>query len=231
MSYNFGQFRKSQFSSYLTPLTYTLHDLETSSPSSKSVVFLDKTIDLRGTDNIIGWQSNSSYYLKIKIYKQEQKQIIDIKLRNNIIMVDKERIIKNIVIPAGEQGDFSIFEIIITPTEDHYYNQLDFILNRELIDYNILNEDGTYGRRLNIVIERLDKIYNIINFLSPSINGSKILKQIGIQGPPGLLMSIDGEEIRIGRSGLYEINHGINISFIGFVVEADEKYFILDYQY
>ena len=41
----------------------------------------------------------------------------------------------------------------------------------------------------------------------------------------------NGEPIRIGRSGLYEINNGINTTFIGFIVEADEKYFILDYQY
>ena len=72
---------------------------------------------------------------------------------------------------------------------------------------------------------------NVIDFLSPSISGNRILKQIGIQGPPGLLMSINGEEIRIGRSGLYEITYGINTTFIGFIVEADEKYFILDYQY
>ena len=44
-------------------------------------------------------------------------------------------------------------------------------------------------------------------------------------------MSINGEAIRIGRSGLYEINNGINTTFIGFIIEANEKYFILDYQY
>ena len=45
-------------------------------------------------------------------------------------------------------------------------------------------------------------------------------------------MCIDGEQIRIGRSGLYEINNGVVISFLGFIVaEDDNKYFILDYQY
>ena len=45
-------------------------------------------------------------------------------------------------------------------------------------------------------------------------------------------MSIDGEAVRVGRSGIYEINNGISVSFIGFIVEPDDnKYFILDYQY
>ena len=45
-------------------------------------------------------------------------------------------------------------------------------------------------------------------------------------------MCINGEEIKVGRSGLYEILNGYKISFIGFIVEPDDnKYFILDYQY
>ena len=67
----------------------------------------------------------------------------------------------------------------------------------------------------------------ILNRQNISIENKGTLKQIGVQGPPGLLMSINGEPIRIGRSGLYEINNGINTTFIGFIVEANEKYYIL----
>ena len=45
-------------------------------------------------------------------------------------------------------------------------------------------------------------------------------------------MCINGESIYIGRTGIYEINYGISISSIGFVVEPDDnKNFIMDYQY
>ena len=45
-------------------------------------------------------------------------------------------------------------------------------------------------------------------------------------------MSIEGELIRVGRSGIYEINNGVSIKYIGFIVEPnDNKYFVLDYQY
>ena len=83
---------------------------------------------------------------------------------------------------------------------------------------------------MDIEIEKLQEINNLITALNVSSTGK--LKQIGVQSAPGFLMSIDGEAVRVGRSGIYEINNGISVSFIGFIVEPDDnKYFILDYQY
>lgn len=234
MSYKFGQFRKSQLSSYLTPLTYTLNDLIVQSSISQGVTFVDKGIDLSGNNILQALTSSNkqrSYYTRFKIYKQETKQIITVRLVNTTKTKDNVQTIETIEVEAGDITDYSTFEFILSPNDNHTYNQIYFELNRELIDYNTQNQDGTYGRKMHIVVERLDEIYNVINFLQTSIDNKGVLKQIGVQGPPGLLMSINGEAIRIGRSGLYEINNGINTTFIGFIVEADEKYFILDYQY
>jgi hypothetical protein len=64
------------------------------------------------------------------------------------------------------------------------------------------------------------------------------LTKIGIQGPPGMLMCINGEPIRIGPSGIYEIKNGYKINFLSFI--RKESYengaqqldsFIVDYQY
>ena len=234
MSYKFGQFRKSQLNSYLTPLEYTLSNIQVQSSLSEGITFVDKGIDLEG-ENILQALDNAknqrSYYIRFKIYKQETKQNITVRLINTEKTKDNVQTIKAIEIDSGNEDDYSTFEIVISPNDNHNYNQIYFELNRELIDYNTLNQDGTYGRKINIAVDRLDEIYNVIKFLNVSIEGKKVLKQIGVQGPPGLLMSINGEEIRIGRSGLYEINNGIKTTFIGFVIENDEKYFILDYQY
>ena len=234
MSYKFGQFRRSQLSSYLTPLEYTLNNLRVQSSLSKGVVFIDKGIDLDG-NNILRAINDSgkqnSYYIRFKIFKQDTKQLITVRLINTEKTSDNVQTIETIEIEAGDINDYSTFELILSPNDNHTYNQIYFELNRELIDYNTLNQDGTYGRIITIAIDRIDKIYNVIDFLQTSIENKGILKQIGVQGPPGLLMSINGEAIRVGRSGLYEINNGINTTFIGFIIEADEKYFILDYQY
>ena len=234
MSYKFGQFRRSQLSSYLTPLEYTLNNLRVQSSLSKGVVFIDKGIDLDGNNILQAINDNgkqNSYYIRFKIFKQDTKQLITVRLINTEKTSDNVQTIETIEIEAGDINDYSTFELILSPNDNHTYNQIYFELNRELIDYNTLNQDGTYGRIIAIAIDRIDKIYNVIDFLQTSIENKGILKQIGVQGPPGLLMSINGEAIRIGRSGLYEINNGINTTFIGFIIEADEKYFILDYQY
>lgn len=230
--YKFGQFRKSQLSSYLIPLEYTLNDLAVQSSLSRGVTFIDKGIDL---DNALQALDSSgkqkSYYIRFKIYKQTTKQFITVRLVNTEKTSDNVQTIENLEIDAGNADDYSIFELVLSPNDNHTYNQIYFELNRELIDYNTLNTDGTYGRKIILTIDNLSEIYNVINFLQTSIENKGVLKQIGVQGPPGLLMSINGEAIRIGRSGLYEINNGINTSFIGFIIEDDEKYFILDYQY
>ena len=234
MSYKFGQFRKSQLPSYLTPLEYNLNDLRVESNLSKGIYFIDKSIDLEGENILQALTSDGkqrSYYIRFKIFKLDTEQKITIKLVNTEKEEDNIQIVENITISSGDEMDYDTFELVISPSDNHTYNQIYFELNRELIDYNILKPDGTYGREMNISIDRLDEIYNVINYLSSSIDNKNLLKQIGVQGPPGLLMSINGEAIRIGRSGIYEINNGINTTFIGFIVENNEKYFILDYQY
>lgn len=234
MSYKFGQLRRNQIDSYMTSLTYAFENVETKSELSQGVVFIDKMISLSG-DNVLRPTDNTgkvikSYYLQIRVYKQEVEQLLTIKLVNNLKTKDKEQILTTVTIEPGVENDYSIFELVIPPNQS--YNQIQFILNRILIDYNTENDDGSYGRKINMEVMKLKEIYNVINFLNPAIENKGRLKQIGVQSAPGLLMSIDGEAVHVGRSGIYEINNGISIGYIGFIVEpGDNKYFLLDYQY
>lgn len=58
--------------------------------------------------------------------------------------------------------------------------------------------------------------------------GVNKVKKIGVQGAPGTLMNINGEPIRIGRFGIYELVRNIDIYF--FQITSDQ-FWILDYQY
>lgn len=233
MSFQFGQFRRNQLSSFLTPLSYELTTATSQSAISSAITFLDNILVLSGNNIIKPTESDGvrtkNYYIKFKVYKKANPQTIKIKLVNTNKTSDNIQVLKNIVVEGGRESDYSLYEIVISP--NNTYNRILFELQRELEDYNIINQDGTYGRICNIHIDRLDEIYNVMNYLSPSINKTSLL-QIGVQSAPGLLMCINGEEIKVGRSGLYEILNGYKISFIGFIVEPDDnKYFILDYQY
>ena len=233
MSFQFGQFRRNQLSSFLTPLSYELTTITFQSTISSAITFVDNILVLSGNNIIKPTESDGvrtkNYYIRFKVYKKANPQTIKIKLVNTNKTSDNIQVLKSIVVEGGRESDYSSYEIVISP--NNTYNRILFELQRELEDYNIINADGTYGRICNIYIDRLDEVYNVINYLNPLINKSSLL-QIGVQSAPGLLMCINGEEIKVGRSGLYEILNGYKISFIGFIVEPDDnKYFILDYQY
>lgn len=233
--YNFGQFRRTQLDSYMTALDYNFTDLETQSPLSQDIVFLDKIISL-SEQNILQATDNTgtvvkSYYMRFKIYKKEDsEQLVTIKLVNTNKTEDNQQTIKTVKVESGLENDYSTFDIVIAPNAT--YNSIQFILNRIIDDYNTVDNDNIYGRKMNINIDSLKEIYNVIETLNPSIDNLGRLKQIGVQSAPGLMMSIEGELIRVGRSGIYEINNGVSIKYIGFIVEPDDgKYFVLDYQY
>ena len=233
--YNFGQFRRTQLDSYMTALTYNFTDLRTQSPLFKGVVFMDKVISLSDKNILQSVDSTGtvikSYYMRFKVYKKENsEQLITIKLVNTNKTKDNEQVLKTVTIEAGLENDYSTFDLVIPPNST--YNNIQFILNRVAEDYNLVDKDNIYGRRMDIEIDSLKEIYNVIEFLNSSIDNKGRLKQIGVQSAPGLMMSIEGELIRVGRSGIYEINNGISINYIGFIVEpGDNKYFVLDYQY
>lgn len=231
MSFQFGQFRRSQLDSFLTPLKYKLEQAKIKSTISTAVTFVDNVISL--TDALKPTEQDGirakNYYIRFRIYKKANPQTIIIKLINTNKQTDNIQNLRTIIVDAGRETEYNTYEIVIPPNNN--YNQIKFELQRELEDYNKKNSDGTYGRICKVEVIRLDEIYNVIDYLTTIINKSALL-QIGVQSAPGLLMCINGEEIRVGRSGLYEILNGYKVTFIGFIVEPnDNKHFMLDYQY
>ena len=232
MSYSIGQFRRTQLTSYSTNLSFEMSTQENeSSITSSDIVFYDACIQLEGS-NILN--SQNSYYLKFKInMRGDSAQTFNIKLRNSESTEDNYQTIKSYNVAQGT--GYTIFELVISPNAT--YNQVIFELSRIVLDYTTENEDGTYGRIISAEVLEFYSIYNVISYLSSNYSGLTRLTKIGIQGPPGLIMCINGEEIRIGKSGIYEINNGITIHNIGFIVKESDftqdglDYFIMDFQY
>ena len=236
MSFNFGQFRRSQVQDYLTPVSYDMTELKTVSAASAVTFFADKAISLPKENPLISVNENNiqqSYFLRVKVYKRmDSNQIISVKLNNTDKASDNIQNIRQIEIPKGEESEYTTFEIVISPNNN--YDEIQFILSREALDYSIFPEEGSdiSGRIIKIDVDNLSLIYNVLDYLRTAIDNKGRLKQIGIQGSAGLLMNINGESIRIGRTGIYEINNGVTISSIGFIIEdGNTDNFILDYQY
>lgn len=137
----------------------------------------------------------------------------------------------------GENTNYSDFEIVFTPLEDGFTSIL-IELERSAEDYSIQHttaSDVEYGRYIDISKISKDngqiKLYSINNLID-TIRTGVTLSRIGVNSHPGLLMAINGEEIRIGPSGYYECDV-IPVTSIGIVAENNhyEDNWTLDYTY
>lgn len=133
---------------------------------------------------------------------------------------------------------FSYFEMIFRPVEagfTHIVVQMVRTTEDYAIQSIVKNTDGTtsiqYGRIIDVnKINGTDPnnptilLYSLNNLLDnisgiPTNNG---LERIGVWSHPGLMMAINGEEIRVGPSGYYE-DDVIPIISLG-IVAADGDY-------
>ncbi len=228
--YQIGQVRRNQINSYSTSINYSLGLIRN---EDSAINFYDPCIYLAGASVVT---SLNSYYLKFEVMQMiNSPQNFTIKLKNSGIEVDNIHIVRNFNVKKGMES--TVFELIFNPNSN--YNEIIFELDRLALDFNISNPDGTSGRIMNVRILDFYMVNNIIsNNLSSMFLGLTTLKKIGIQGPPGLLFVIDGEEMRIGRTGIYELyDDEIVISYIGFIIKRSlftqdgKDFFIMDFKY
>ena len=131
-----------------------------------------------------------------------------------------------------------VFEMVFRPVEDGFDGiLLEMLRLPEDFDIQTDRPDGTtiYGRIIDI--NRMDvKLYHLSNVVKNIFGGGANpivpLDRIGIWGHPSQLMAINGEEIRIGRSGYYE-QDVVPIKSIGMVAPNDDfvNNWTIDYSY
>lgn len=226
--YRIGQFRKSQIDQYYNVVPITFSQKQVSTTTNGGITFYDICGNLAGNDVV---NSNNSYFLRFGVKQRiDSEQKFNLKLVNTAEAEDNEQYLQEYTVPMG--NSFSYFEIIFTPNST--YNQIIWELQRTILDYKIQNVNSTKGGRImNIDFRNFSLLKNVITFLKSQYPNLTSLSKIGVQGPPSMLMCINGEQIRIGNSGIYEINNdAIKITFLGFIPKtAPKDYFIVDFEY
>lgn len=209
MSFNFIQVRQSIYQTGndgQKAFQYTTHS-STVDILTKS--FDDRRIVLSNNNNFLMGQS---YFFRAKIEKLKRPEGKDYTIAISLSNDDNNNNTKfsnqligeyliNSAISTNPKEYFWI-ERIITPNND--YSNLDIDIEREAADYLAGNSQ--------IITVSSAKIFQLKNLLPAEAIPSK---KIGIEGPPGLLMSINHQEIRIPPSGLFEIKNGYKVDFIG----------------
>ena len=123
-----------------------------------------------------------------------------------------------------------VFEMVFRPVEDGFTGIL-LQMTRTPEDMNIQREDGTFGRRVDL--ENVEyTLYELTNQVD-NINRDGTLSRIGIWSHPGLMMAINGEEIKVGPSGYYELDDVIDIESVAIVAPDNDwsNNWTMDYQY
>lgn len=229
MSYNIGQLRRNEISSYSVDLSYNLGDIV----NNNSIIdFYDSCIYLDGKNTL---SSLNSYYLKFEVAQRiDSPQDFSIVLYNDNLEGDNSLSVRTLSVKQGNES--TIFELIFTPNNN--YNKIVFELKRLALDFTLVNPDGKSGRIMDIKILNLYIVNNVMDYLSSTFDGLTKLKKIGIQAQPGFLFVLNGEEIRVGRTGIYELyNNNITVSYIGFIIKDSaftqdgKEFFIMDFKY
>ena len=203
----------------------------------------------------VPFESGNYYYLKLVVKRISSRQDITIKLDNSGATEDYTQYIDDFTvfgIDSTEEDHFewAYYETIIAPGTN--YNQIRLILTRTEADFEekttIIenNEEKEYNGRIIELDKQKSGIYQIKNLIEKdgsSVNKifkTSTLTKFGIQGPSGMLMCINGEGIRIGPSGIYEIKDGYSINFLSILPGTSYQNdgsgyssdtFIIDYQY
>jgi hypothetical protein len=131
----------------------------------------------------------TSYYFHGQIKRTRGVQNFTIKLvKNND---QKAQFIKKITVAAVADADSEYMDVdfIFTAAADF-----------DAIVFELARTTGGMAAPI-IVYQELSTINNILN--------GDIAVKMGIQSKPGLLMCINGQEIRIGKSGIYEMRNGV----------------------
>lgn len=227
---NVGQLRRNQILSYSTTIPLTQNNIgEYTYTALGGIKSYESCINL--TSNTC-FEKGVSYYLKVKVYAYGRQ--FKIKLRGN----GKEMTIKNIKNSSGS----ATYEIIFTPN-DNVYNSIAFEKTLTSFTDSALKSTIAIDKTADkdgLVNVKLEKLVNVIDNLKALFQDSslKYITKMGLQSAPGFLFSINGEEMRVGKSGVYEIDN-ISINSLSFVIRnispipyKDAKdYFIMDFQY
>lgn len=228
MAYQFGQFRKEQYpySNYVKQFDkneYTLTTVEAKTDIVAGISFTDVAIKKSFTP------SDGSMLVRVSAKCFDRDTTITVKLaKDNVSSLSTTNIQTIAALELPKMGtaetEFITFDLIVTPSDS--YAQLIFTIDRDAGDFT--GHERKWVPGLEFIVQSFGTISNIIPTLDIENKGR--LKQIGVQGRAGLEMCINGEMIRVGRSGIYEINHGVDITFIGFIPDESD-HFLMDYQF
>ena len=233
MGYKIGQLTNNAFN----PSDYSTSLIEDITPTT---VITPKKYDLQGsqnnqfTDNCITgtFAANAVYSLQIKIKIPTDTDTYPNGIEINVLLADNDnntiQTIDRLTVPNSNDSMGQIYysnTLFFVPIKQG--NKIIFEMVRGQQDY--FKENGArqwLTETGNFSVEKFQQLNNI------NKNNNK-WKRIGFQSRPGSKIVINKVPITVGRSGIFELNVGIDITEFMVVENSAGQIdpFILDYTY
>lgn len=220
MALYIGQKRNSDFSSNATEIDIDWSTtIWSRNPFYSNKYFQDAGIVLKGENSF--FNIAQVYYVVFRLKKTKKEISFTIRLQHDNDILNTQnpyQIIKNDCIlnkklsEEEEDIQYNYFDLVFTPDRNNTYNRLVLSITREAGD--VLYEEFPspdnieYPRKFSEVDDNDYKLYSLENLRTDG----KYWKKIGVQTRPGSLIVINKQPIRIGRSGIYELNNGTKIT-------------------
>ena len=222
-TYNIGQYRYSKGAEYLSTIIDEVYPLNRHEYDENTQT---KTKDLKISYNFKGL---TTYHLKCAFngFGTDIPQEFTIKLKTED--GKREQIIKTFSF-SGTKYSNSI-EVAFTPKTD--FSKIVFELKREtLYDFS-----GNGPREMTFSQSNNVSLSSVANILGNAFLNIDSIFKLGIQGPTDLIICINGEPIRLGPSGVFEVHkEDFVIYAVGFIINKNSRSseamnFIMDYCY
>lgn len=126
---------------------------------------------------------------------------------------------------------YSYSTLVRTRYEQKAFTHVLLEIQRDTIDKSIIGtaDDGkkVYGRYLNVDNTNKNEFDVEVLRIEPLLENKKIV-QLGVWGQPNLPLIINGEEIKVGPSGQFELKD-YEITSLGVCVRSTDDKFVIDY--
>lgn len=187
------------------------------------------------------FSTSNVYYLTLAIQRQTNQIHFDIKLQTDVDKYAKEdpsQILKSCTLNAKivdennpEAGKYDYYDLVFVPNRKDY-KVLVLCINRDANDILVSPTPALSASTFSL--------YSLENLVNSS--EEKYWKKMGIQSRPGSLIVVNKEPIRIGRSGIYQLNNGTKVTNVmiasgwekdqsGQTIDASVDPFLIDYVY
>ena len=217
MADKIGQIRSGQLESFLTPLSFSLGEKVN---SQQPALFFDPCLNISSSNELV---RNKGYFLSFRIKQGAEQRTFRLKFSNENLETENSITIKKFTVERGT--GYSYFNVVVSPSGS--YKQIVIALDR-------IAQDHEAGKTYNLQASevKLFMINNLLKNIELLYPSFEKIKAFGLQGTKGLKFSINGEELLIGGTGIYELRKEIDMIDFGFALtDPENQFFILDFKY